>query len=106
MPDTPNPTINENDLLVTVVRIDSRTKAMQEGLGEIKATLSSKADAATVAAAIQRVEARLDKSDEKHVESDKRHNTNDKRFNYVVGGIVVIEALLRFVPVHLVPVAK
>lgn len=84
MADTPNPIINENDLLVCVVRIDSRTKAMQEGIGEIKATLVSKADVATVS----KLETRMD-------ESEKRHARTEKMMNYMVGGFIVLEALIK-----------
>jgi len=68
--------LNDHDLLV---RIDARTEALQETQLEMKETLHSKADADRVA----RLEQRQDKSDAK--------------LNYVVGGILALEALLKFV---------
>lgn len=78
--------LNDNDLIVRIVRIDARTEAMQATQLELKEKMTEKADTERVA----RLEARQDKSDD-------RHSQTDKKLNYVIGGLIALESLLKLV---------
>lgn len=73
--------LNDHDLLV---RIDARTEALQEHVSEMKETLTTKADADRVA----RLEGRMDKSDDNQKQADKK-------LNYICGGLIALQALLK-----------
>ncbi len=75
--------LNDHDLLV---RIDARTETLQQDSLEIKEELKAKADAERVA----RIEVRQDKS-------EARQETAERKLNYILGGLVVFEAALKFV---------
>ena len=67
---------SDRDLLV---RIDERTAALQADFAELKLDVKEKADAARVA------------------KLERRVGKNERRLSYICGGLIVIEALLRFV---------
>lgn len=64
-----------------LIRIDERTAALQTDFTEMKRDVKEKASIATVN------------------KLERRVGRNDRRISYICGGLMLIDQLLRFVPI-------
>lgn len=76
--------LNDQDLMVLIVRIDERTEAIQKNFTKIEKAVEEKADSDRV----ERLEERVSKSEDKHEKTDRK-------LSYILGGLIVGEALLK-----------